>query len=468
MAKRGLNNFIRKPFFRNGKASWALESLDGTPVEAFGIFCEKNTSYSHQTQKRYAEVVSRFIDYLQEANAFGIAVSQSHLNKVIDAYSTLIQDGSDLTTKRVRSSGQDLWLADAAEKLDWDPLKTSSLDNTIAAVNRFLRLSESLALEARERAKFLGIDLSYNSQTLITSIAGTTSIPPWEVTAMRQATMFGNVAKFAPNGITRAKGIRAPSGSRPQTRELDFPRESLASLIGKATTWRDKCLWLLLATVGVRTSEALNLLVDDIDLEAQKIYIFDPSGKRALIDDGDPKRLRFKGREMAFTYPIPDLKRDLFYAIEQYLKLEFVPYCKAGQANHLLQYMDSQHRGQPYVDASDAALSSSFLKAVNEANIPIPTGAKNWGLHSLRHMYGVYCVNDYPLDIVNDQYGLPLTSVQMMMGHARINSTAHYARTKHRRLEAKLMTSDLAMLAMSHEELKSLPGFNVKLLGMNK
>jgi len=85
MAKRGLNNFRRKPFFRNGKESWALESLDGTPVDAFDAYCEKISNLSHQTQKRYAEVVSRFIDYLYEAKAFDNAVRPSHLNKVVSA-----------------------------------------------------------------------------------------------------------------------------------------------------------------------------------------------------------------------------------------------------------------------------------------------------------------------------------------------------------------------------------------------
>jgi integrase len=434
MAKRGLNNFRRKPFFRNGKESWALESLDGTPVDAFDAYCEKISNLSHQTQKRYAEVVSRFIDYLYEAKAFDNAVRPSHLNKVIEAYPTLISDGSRITSARVRGSCHDLWLADAAERLNWDPLKSTSLDNTLAAVNGFLRLSEGLARDAKEKADYHGIDSSQPSGTLITSIAGTKSVGSWEVAAIRQASMFGSVAKFASEGVHRAKGIQASSKSPSQERDLDYPRQYLAPLIQNATSWRDKCLWLLISALGLRSSEALNLQVKDVDLVAQKVYIFDPSGRRALMEITDPKRLRFKGREMVYTFPIPDLVKDLFYAIEQYLKQEFVPYRKQGEPNYLLQYIDSQHRGRPYVDASHTALLSNFKKAVAAAKVPLSIHEKNWGLHSLRHMYGVYMVNDYPVDPNRNLFGLDVNKVQMMMGHTNISSTAHYARIKRYRL----------------------------------
>jgi integrase len=467
MARRGLNNFRRKLFFRNGQKSWALESLDGTPVEAFDAFCEQIFGYSYQTQKRYAEVVSRFIDYLYESNAFDVAVLPSHLNKVITAYSTLLQDGSNITSTRVRISNHDLWLADTAEKLNWDPLKPRSMASAKAAVNRFLRLSENLAFEAREKARYFGINLLSNESDLIVSVAGRTLIGSREINAMRQASMFGNVAKFAPQGISRPNGIQSSGIKRAQKRELDFPREFLAPLIGKATSWRDKCLWLLLVTLGLRSSEALNLLISDIDFKLQKIYIFDPSERRALLDSGDPKRMRFKGREKASTYPIPELKNDLYFAIEQYLKLEFVPAINDNQPNYLLQYVDSQRRGHSYVDASDSALAKNFRKAITSANITKPLGGTNWTLHSLRHLYGVYCVNDYPVNPSRNEFGLSLAMVQMMMGHSDIRSTAHYARSKHRRLEAKLMESDLVILGIEPAEMILMDKFGLKLRETN-
>lgn len=469
MARRGLKNFVREKHLRNGQETWKLSTLTGDPVPAFNYFCEKNADYSLRTQKRYAEVASRFIDYLFEAQVFDQAVRPSHLNAVIEAFPSLLRDGSAITSSRVRKSENNQWLAGVAERLDWGPLAPKSFDNTIAAVNRFLRLSESLARETSEKAALLGIDAKQRYTGLLKALDGAVTLSRHEVQAMKQNSMFGNVAKYAPKGIQRARGLRTQSSpSMSARRVLDFPRDSLQALIEAADSWRDKSLWLMLGATGIRTSEALNLHLDDIDLEAQKVYVFDPKGRRAELGESATNRLRFKGRELAYTYPIPELKRDLFYALQQYLRLEFVPCYKPGEPAYLFQYVEPTKRGQPYVDASHAALAQSFKRALRAADVPVPKEGKDWVLHSLRHMYGVYMVNDLPVNPQLGQFGLPLVDVQMMMGHASIRSTAHYARTKHRRLEAKLAASDHAILGLTMEELKSLPTFNVRILGSSQ
>lgn len=462
---RGLRNLTRETTVQHGRPSWKLSTRAGELVLAFSYFCEKNVEYSFRTQKRYAEVASRFIDYLYEAHAFDPAVRPGRLNTVIEAFPTLLRDGSAVTAARVRRSKTDLWLAETAERLDWAPLAPKSFDNTIAAVNRFLRLSESLAREAGEKAALLGVDAKQGYAALIKALDGAVTHNRHEVAAMKQNSMFGNVAKYAPKGIQRARGIRGPGTPSPSSRRiLDFPRDHLQALIEAADSWRDKSLWLMLGAIGIRASEALNLHLADVDLEAQKVYVFDPRGRRAELGENDPNRLRFKGREMAYTYPIPELRRDLFYALQQYLRLEFVPCYKPGEPAYLFQYLEATKRGQPYVDASHASLTQSFKRAVRAANIPVPKEGKDWVLHSLRHMYGVYMVNDFPVNPQLGQFGLPLVDVQMMMGHASIRSTAHYARSKHRRLESKLAASDQVMLGMTADELQALPSFNLGLL----
>lgn len=464
MARRGLNNVVRERHVRNGQETWTLSTREGVPILAFNYFCEKNGEYSFRTQKRYAEVASRFIDYLYEARVFDQVVRPGYLNSVVEAYPTLLRDGSDVTASRVRKSGTDLWLAEVAERLDWVPLAPKSFDNTIAAVNRFLRLSESLAREAGEKAALLGIDAKQGYAALINALDGIVPLSRHEVAAIKQNSMFGNVAKYAPKGLQRARRLRSPGGPSSSSRRiLDFPRESLTALIEAAETWRDKSLWLLLAATGLRCSEALNLLLGDVDMEAQKIYVFDPTGRRAELGGNAPNRLRFKGREMAQTFPIPELRRDTFFALQQYLRFEFVPCYKPGEPAYLFQYVEPNRRGQPYVDASHSALAQNFKRAVIAANIPLAIDGKDWVLHSLRHMYGVYMLNDFPVNPEHGQFGLPLVDVQMMMGHASIRSTAHYARSKARRLEAKLTASDQAMLGMSTDEVMALPTFKVGL-----
>jgi site-specific recombinase XerD len=102
-------------------------------------------------------------------------------------------------------------------------------------------------------------------------------------------------------------------------------------------------------------------------------------------------------------------------------------------------------------------MAKGFKKAVKQAEVPMPSNDKDWSPHSLRHLYGVYMLNDYPVAPERGLFGLELIEVQMLMGHANIRSTQHYARAKHHRLAAKLKTSDEALLGLTVEEKSLLP-----------
>ena len=463
MAKRGLKNLVREKDVRNGLPTWRLKTLDGTPVEAFSAFCEHNVDYAFSTQKRYAETVSRFIDYLFEADVFGRSTSAKHINAVIDAYPILLRDGSDVTALRIEQndfkSDSDQWLVGVARELDWEPLRPNSFANTLAAVNRFLKLSESLAREASEKASLLGVKLEIGEVPLIKALDGLVTLSRHEILAIKQNSMLGNVVKFAPKGIQRAKRLRGPASPGQIDRKvLDFPLSEFPKLVGAANSWRDRALWLLLAASGIRTSEAKNLLLEDVDLVNQQVYVFDPSGRRSLLGLNHPVQHRFKGREMAMTYLFSPLKADFFYALEQYLRIEYVPCYKQGEPQYLFQYIEPTRRGEPLVNASDAALAQSFKKALKLANVAITHGEADWTLHSLRHLYGVYMLNDYPVDLAAGEFGLQLVEVQMLMGHKSIRSTAHYARSKHRRLVAKLEASDRNVLGLESNNTVRLLG----------
>ncbi len=460
MATRGLRNFIRSQRKFNGQGTWQLKSLNGEAIFAFDTFCEKNLEYSFRTQKRYAEVAARFIDYLHEAGGLSGNISARKLNTIIEAYPVLLRDGSRLLAARIRSSDTDadLWLAQAAEKLDWAPLSRKSFSNTLAAVNRFLKLSEALAREANEKASL--DEPTQNFTPLISVVTGMQTMTGPAVAAMRMNSMFGSVAKFSPKGVERPAGLKANGKHGRSPRQfLHFPIQHFGPLINAARNWRDRCFWLLLGAVGLRASEALNLRLEAIDFEHQRIYVFDPTDRRSAAEIHDSNRSRFKGRTMANTFPIPELKRDLFQAFEQYLRLEYLPCYRPGEAMYFLQYVDHARRGQPFVDASHTALMKSFSKAVTCVNVPLDTSQRSWSLHSLRHMYGMYIVND--LDVSPSE-------AQMMMGHSSIQSTLHYARASLQRLEAKLAASDHCILDPAPEVHVARPTTPILDLGLSR
>jgi integrase len=459
----GLKNLIRVEVGRHGQRTWELRTLNAEPVHAFTVFCEKNGDYSPRTQKRYAEAVSRFLDYLYEAQVFGHQpATVRHLNNVVDAYPILLRDGSEITAMRVMERAaqapQDVWLAKVAQALKWEPMKPASFSNTLAAINRFLQLSESLSLEAYEHARLLGVDHRGRHERLIKALEGPSSVSGREIAQMRQNSLLGSVAKFVPRGIKRPRRLKAPTGSvQVDQRNQDFPLAYVDALVNAASSWRDKALWLLLAASGIRTSEARNLLVDDIDFDEQQVWVLDPSGRRYAPPNSVREQPRFKGRSIATTYLFPPLRQAFFKALEQYFKQEYVPCSKPGQARHLFQYIEPNRRGQPLAGASDTAIAKSFKRAGREAGVPLPPSGKDWTPHSLRHLYGVYMLNDYPLAPERGKFGLELVEVQMLMGHANISSTRLYARSKQHRLVAKLKASDEALLSLTPAETKLLP-----------
>ena len=455
----GLKNLVREDTTRNGRKTWRLHTLQGHEVEAFTRFAEHAQSYNPRTEKRYMEVVGRFLDYLYEAGVFGDSPPTiRRLNAIIDAYPNLLRDGSELTARRIREqsmpAADDGWLADTATALNWTPLKSSSFSNTLAGVNHFLSLSESLAREELERATLLGLEHAGQPQGLIRALQGTVTMSSREVYRMRQNSMLGSVAKYVSNGIRRPSRIRtAAQNFQADTQNKDFPLEYIEPLIEAATSWRDKALWLLLAASGIRTSEARNLLLEDIVAAEQKVYVLDPEGRRCRPASSVLNEPRFKGRAIAATYLFPPLRQWFFEALEQYLNLEYVPTADRS----LFQYVEPNRRGQSLANASDTALGKAFKKAAARAGVPLPFDGGEYTPHSLRHLYGVYMLNDYPLDPAAGRFGLPITDVQMLMGHKNLSTTQKYARVKTARLMQRLEASDRATLHLGDSERLMLP-----------
>ena len=462
----GLKNLTRIEASRKGRTTWLLLDNAGTSIEAFSNFCEKNWDYAFTTQKRYAEVVSQFIDYLIEADAFGSAVAPTkrYLNAVIDAYPLLLRDGSSALEAKVRPTldehPEDAWLANVCQSMNRRPLKPASFSNTLAGINRFLRLSELLAIEAFERAALKGIAHEESYHILIEALSGVEALSASEKQNMRMNSVLGSVMRLRSQGLTRPRRLSISAGAQQSdVRHLDFPIDHVFHLANAATVWRDQALWLLLAASGIRVSEALNLQWSDIDSQNQKVYIYDPSGRRFGGDMTTQERIRFKGRQTSSTYLIQPFRQAFFQALEQYLKQEYVTPRDAAISGYVFQYVEHGQRGQPYRVVSDSALNKSFKAACDRAAVPSPQlgSRKQWTTHSLRHLYGVYMVNDFPVDAAIGRYGLELAEVQVLMGHKSINSTRCYARKKRRSIENKLIQVDKYLLELPDQQLLAIP-----------
>jgi integrase len=453
-----MKNVTRIKTNKRGRTTWILVDNRGEEIEAFSAFCEAIFPFAFATQKRYAEVVSQFIDYLFEAGVFQVTVTKQHLNEVIETYPHLLVEGTsrmrDSLLKSIDADPRSRWLLNAVNSLDRKPLKPTSLTNTLAAINKFLRLSDSLAREAFELATMAGIDHRDNFATLIRGLDGHRTFTEAEVNRLRQNSVLGSVIRFRSRGMSRPRRLALRQhGVQDDTHRRDFPIQCVIPLANMATSKRDKALWLFLAASGTRASEARNLQWTDIDPATQEVFIFDPLGRRLGGDMTQQERIRFKGRTVSMTYLIQPFKQLFFEALAEYVNEEYVPSRDERDAGFVFQYIEPRRRGVPYVSASDASLNANFHIACERVSLQLEPEMRNVldgrTLHSLRHMYGVYMVNDFPVDLKEGRFGLELSEVQILMGHKELRTTRHYARPKRQSLQSKLLLADQQLLGSS-------------------
>ncbi|WP_454872481.1 tyrosine-type recombinase/integrase [Paraburkholderia xenovorans] len=477
-----LRNVSREKTRARGYDSWRLKGPDGEYIEAFDRFAHSVSDEKFATRKRYCEVNSRFIDYLYEVGILGAGpVTRTQVNDAIDYYLLLLRDGENISLRSARSSNKSKEvirredaLRQVAVRLGITRLAPNSWSNTIAPLNRFLRLCALLQEEIQEHAVLqakisskLVRHADFDSTPLIEAIEGSLLFSKAEVAHLKTSSALGSVIRFRGEELRRPRGLKTPNfGDTQNDRSaLDFPMEHFERLLYFATSWRDRALWLLTAASGIRRSEALNVEWHHIDVEAQIVYVLDPDYRRYGRELDESDRLdRFKGRTVSWTYLRMPYRQQFFEALLEYRRHEYV--LPEDGNDYVFQYVEPQRRGRPYREASDAALNDTFTGAVKRARIPGPPAdaAHVWTQHSLRHAYGVYMLNDFQV-VGQSLPGLTETEVQLLMGHEHISATRKYARHKESRLRQKLELHDQHLLGYEAQiELAELPELFAKRL----
>jgi integrase len=447
-----MRNFTKSPIHKQGMIVFRLIDTEGDPDTPFDYYLDSlfDRGFAPTTIKRYLEVVANFLDYLVEANVYGTPVSENDLNRAINQYVRIrtradqilaSNNEQDEFVKRTQPLVKNLGYTSVAPS----PSMTS-------AINRFLKLSDLLERSERERAVHLGIPAFMgDNQEVIQAIRGCTLLPPCQKKALAKASMLVNVMRLNPEGIEKPRGLTAArNGKFADDEFLDFPILDLKKLLDAASSWRDKALWILLASSGIRMSEACNLLWEHIDITNRKVFVEDPHHLRFARSLPMEVQLRFKGRAISDTYLIPVLRDHFFVFLEQYVKQECVPGTTHG---FVFQHIrPGPTCGRPFHTLSDSARIETFKRAVKRANIQHPKEGI-YTPHSLRHLYGVYMLNYLP---VPGGYGLTTGEVQKLMGHKTEAATKHYAREDRVVLAAKLEYAD-RLVTLQSDDWQGLP-----------
>ena len=164
--------------------------------------------------------------------------------------------------------------------------------------------------------------------------------------------------------------------------------DDVKRLLRKRFTPRDKCMILMLLRTGMRICELLSLKLKDINIKERTVIII--SGAKTG-----------KGR-------VVYISNDAYKALWKWIKI------RDSKRKHL--FYSRCRESMSYETAR-----SSFIKCLRKAGLI----RKGYTLHCLRHTFASELLSA----------GMPLESLQILMGHSHIGVTRRYALLTNKALE---------------------------------
>jgi len=399
---------------KNGRIVFKLVCEDNNLCDFFDAWSyDLSMKFSSNTVKVYSYSVASFLDYTLAISYIYNGLTSSLIIKALESYESYLVFGVD--------SSFDI-ASEVAYIIKPTKLSSSSVEVNLAAVNKFIESSDNFSTSLKILEESGVVNSSLATYSPLAKSGG--NIVPFQVRnkikekSWLAGCIAGDVRKIKRNKAISIKGKSSTvifsnsSGGDDKT----FPYDKAVELMNAATNLRDKLLWILLATTGCRISEALTVLIDDINFEDREIYIISPNERRDVLSDylseTELNKISHKGRTTRKTYLIRPFDLMFWETLVSYMN----DYYKKGASHRfLLQKKD----GKPFVNSYKSAYES-FQKAAL-----LVTGVK-YSPHSLRHLYGYYLKNWIPNS--NGGWGLTLDQVRDCMGHSSVESTRRYAR----------------------------------------
>lgn len=412
----------------NGYETFRLICNDSTLADFYDDWAyQLAKKYSYNTMNTYCHAVASFLDYIFEISSIYDALTPQLMIRAIDSYESYLVFGTASTSDLAKA---------AAANLKPTSHSGSSIVSLFAGINSFIDASENFRVSLQYLEDDGLIDSQRTSEVPLFD-AGTSIAPQIIRKKIRENSWLGSCIK---GGAKKLKNKSlSPKVRRSSVIYSDvdggdkdtFPFDRGSSLMAAASNDRNRLLWSLIAATGCRISEALTLLIDDIDLDKRKISIVPPVQRKntmaKYLSDIEINRFSHKGRNTNETYLIRPYDLIFWKTLEDYMESWY----KRG-ADH--RFLFQKKNGKPYVRSYRSALAD-FQKASKTIT------SRNYGFHSLRHMYGYYLKNWIPN--TDGGLGFSLTQVQSYMGHESIESTKRYARDDAMKLRATISYSSM-------------------------
>lgn len=440
-SKKSLMNVRLEKVHQNGNDNWKLFHIDADGSvwrdPYFDFFAEhllpgeSSGADSRNSRYNYTRWVAHFIDFMIEAVKYEIEhnhleMSGAVLVALMRKYPKFLAEGED---------SSDPLVAEVAKRLQAESCSRNTQTLYISAINKYLDLSEDFNATMRELGyhDINGIPL-YSEIDLFPDSYRKIAIPSRERIELNKNSMLAGVMSGGAQlkRIAKLKPLkRDNTNKKDQDNDLEefyqqdhFPLENAPKLIIDGfRSLRDKALFCLLMACGCRLHEALLLTWRDIDTARQLVRLRCPHNK-SLEDFGgffssktEIHALPWKGRLTERTALIEPFKTHFWRFLAEYQKSK--EYTFSNSHNFIFQLINGKNKGAPLVMSDHSNIADSMAKACKRIGIS-PRRP-----HSLRHMYGYYCLNFLPFD--DGSFGMGLLSVRDLMGHASPRSTQRYA-----------------------------------------
>lgn len=433
------------PITKNDKKIFTLVSNDKLMDDFFENWCYTlSRKKKFKTVKAYAGYNRVFLELLQFVTLLHGELTPLLLSQTIENYESYLVFGT---------SSENPNIAQAARVLGNRNLSGSSVGVALAALNSFVDASERLRLGMLEMEAN-----GYISSQQLSGFSLAQTIKMETPTSVRAAIKKNSwLAGCLAGGARRIKRVGLSAISKPSTLahtdsyggdELAFPIDKCKELIEAASSTRDKMLWSLLAASGARFSEAVTMLNEDVKIDIDpafnRVLIVDPTERHNVlikyISSAEINALPHKGRAHPQTFLIEPFASMFWIALDEY-RTELRSQRLMAPVRHDF-LVRSLVDGEP-MHNSYQTLYERFHKAA------LKLTQRSYGFHSLRHMYGYYLVNHCPNPNPHShrKYGLELSLVQQLMGHALIKTTKRYARQDVHLLQAAMAASNFARMS---------------------
>jgi integrase len=442
-----LKNVTIIPVIYHGEYSWKLFhcGIEDVFYTFFATLMLEKYKFSKKTRELYCFAIAEFIDYLVESENWALKngiefIDGLFLLEIITSYTKAIS-GADKTNYAM--------VKEISTILGLKPLKPTSQRVKIAAINFYLQVSEDFNIRMKELTDIADIGgVNYSESSLFPNLTRRQGETKSVKIAMTKNSVIAGVicGGVRLKRLARLKPESSCGGDEDEgfSFESAFPIESAPDLINKGfKSYRDRAFFCLLAACGCRISEALLITLKDINFEKQLIYLKNPHNRNindyyGYLTIEEVKNLPWKGRTTIHTLLIEPFGTEFWSLLEKYIKTEYI------MTNHH-PFIWQKKNGEPLFKTNDnnRNIRRSMYNACKKINI------RKKSPHSMRHLYGTYCLNYFPR--INGIYGLPLSTVQTLMGHAKMTSTMKYAIPDIELLRTEQMVS-----------MKILSGFRVK------